>query len=230
MSFLKGLFSFNGCISPKQFWGGTMVPTILFGCIIAIIFTTIVESYTSGQRSIEAVVAGLGPLVIPVLTGFAACFWMTVALYVKRLHDRGKGAIWLLAIYIPPILPIIALIYRQDAIMMASGIATLASLWNFTELGCMGSVKGPNRFTDDPNANPRPTSASDWDAPSASGKSSDLGGMAAAMAAITAAARDNRATGTGHQLTNGAQFGQRAPQSFGRLAPGATGGFGRRGV
>jgi hypothetical protein len=155
--------------------------------------------------------------------------WSSASIYTKRLHDRNKGAVWLSAIYAPSALTLV------NPLFIVFGV--ISGLWVFIELGCLRGTDGPNRF-DGPEAGAylddvfgkAPAMGSKPTKPSGE---PNLGGMAGAMAAINAAARENQnqRPASASRPAAAPQFGQRAPSQFGQLNTGATsGGFGRRGL
>lgn len=229
MSILSLLFSFKGRITRGQYWLGaslqivlTIIISVGYVAILGSAFSTEkVKSLNPGSPELRA----LAPLILPVFAIFGLMLWSGAAIYVKRLHDRNKGAIWLLAIYVPS--------FATFVFTPAIILVVISAIWSFIELGCMAGTPGPNRFDggdqgaylDDVFG--KAPAKSSKSAPAAQG----YGGMEAAMAAVTAAAR---ATPTSLSQTRGTapapmQFGQRAPGQFGRLNMGATsGGFGRK--
>jgi uncharacterized membrane protein YhaH (DUF805 family) len=102
-------------------------------------------------------------------------FWPTIAILVKRVHDRNKAWWWLLFLYVPAMLFSVALIAWLGAAILAvaagetnvaipalgaGGIAVLilglvwfgVSIWFFVEFGCLRGTIGSNRFGPDPVA------------------------------------------------------------------------------
>lgn len=76
--------------------------------------------------------ADLGMLIFILLAELAALplwIWTTVAMQIKRWHDRDKSGIWMLVGFIPIIGP----------------------LWTFVELLFLPGTNGPNRFGPSPN-------------------------------------------------------------------------------
>jgi uncharacterized membrane protein YhaH (DUF805 family) len=55
-------------------------------------------------------------------------FWISLAVTIKRWHDRDKSGFWIFIGLIPIVGPI----------------------WAFVETGCLRGTMGPNRFGDDP--------------------------------------------------------------------------------
>ena len=84
-------------------------------------------------------------------------FISSLAVGVKRLHDRNKSGWYLVLFYIVPGILITAGIvvgtFMDDSILLASilGLAAFAiGVWAFVELGCLRGDIGPNRYGPDP--------------------------------------------------------------------------------
>lgn len=107
-----------------------------------------------------AVLLALLPGLIPVvgwvfsLVAVAAFIVASVALAVRRLHDRGKSGWWLVAMYVPLLLlSVLRAILEASNPDVGAGFSVLTlpfSLWIFVELGCLKGTTGPNRFGPDP--------------------------------------------------------------------------------
>ena len=73
---------------------------------------------------------------------------------VKRLHDRGKSAWWLLPMYVPLLLISMLGALVESASGEANPVLSMLSLpfsiWIFVDLGCLRGTVGPNRFGPDP--------------------------------------------------------------------------------
>ena len=86
----------------------------------------------------------------------------SIAVGIKRLHDRDKSGWWLLVFYLVPSLlfGIGTLVFfygvGAEAVggMIGGGIVYLLGfavlVWAFVELGCLRGTLGPNRFGPDP--------------------------------------------------------------------------------
>jgi uncharacterized membrane protein YhaH (DUF805 family) len=88
-------------------------------------------------------------LVLGSLPMLVSCF----AICVRRLHDRGKSAWWLLVFVVAPVVLQVAgsLNTFASGPAVASMVAALAlSIWGFIELGCVPGTSGPNRYGLDP--------------------------------------------------------------------------------
>ncbi len=77
------LFSFEGRIPRRQFWGGQLVQILLFGVV---------------GLSTDAL--GLGALVLLVPL-YVIAIWSSLALNAKRAHDRDKSGWFILVALIP---------------------------------------------------------------------------------------------------------------------------------
>jgi uncharacterized membrane protein YhaH (DUF805 family) len=221
-------FSFKGRITRSQYWlaGGSQFAALImlvFGLISSL---GISASELSAQREAmnPEILAKVGTVALFLILGMIVIMWSAASVYTKRLHDRDKGAIWLLGIYGPAFGSLVfpPLIF----------LSFISNIWVFVELGCMPGTPGPNRFDGTPSSaylddafGSKPTKAG------ATGAGS-YGGMEAAMAAVTAAARAAPAPQSAYRAASnqsGSQFGGNAPQGFGRKNVSQTsGGFGRR--
>jgi uncharacterized membrane protein YhaH (DUF805 family) len=106
-----GLFSFQGRVGRMQFWITTL---ILCGIVIAL------------QVAGKGAKAGPGALILLILT--LPIIWVSLALGVKRWHDRDKSGWWTLINLVP----------------------LIGSLWALVENGFLKGTTGENRFGPDP--------------------------------------------------------------------------------
>jgi uncharacterized membrane protein YhaH (DUF805 family) len=114
MSISKVLFSFSGRISRQTYWLallGIWSAFIALGLIVA----SIGAAVDDGDHSFKPVAIGL---LLPML------WWCTLAVAVKRWHDRGKSGYWVLIYFVPVIGP----------------------FWAFIEPGFFKGRPGPNEF------------------------------------------------------------------------------------
>jgi uncharacterized membrane protein YhaH (DUF805 family) len=90
--------------------------------------------------------------------------FISLAVSAKRLHDRGKGAAWLLLfIILPRVLGIVgaALMPRDSAAFSSPAdsivrtISAVISIWAFIELYCLRGTAGDNRYGPDPLGSPQ---------------------------------------------------------------------------
>jgi uncharacterized membrane protein YhaH (DUF805 family) len=108
---LKILFSFEGRISRKPFW--MLLLIVLIGTII----TTFIDMATTGQDS------GIASLLF-----ILVILWPSLAIQVKRWHDRDKSGWWVLISIIP----------------------ILGPIWALVENGFLTGTEGSNRFGENP--------------------------------------------------------------------------------
>ena len=109
------LFSFQGRIRRSQYWGGAIASMFIFyAAAIAIM--------------VLASAIGVEALAILALVPYIAVMWSSLALQVKRWHDRGKSGAYIFVSLIPIAGPI----------------------WTFIEVGCLPGTMGPNAYGPDP--------------------------------------------------------------------------------
>lgn len=103
------LFSIEGRIPRMAYWFASLI--VLGAYLTAVILAA---TFIRDQKSLQLATALLN---LPLL-------WVSVALQVKRWHDRDKSGWWFLICFIP----------------------IIGSLWSFIELGFFRGTYGPNRF------------------------------------------------------------------------------------
>ena len=120
------LFSFEGRVNRARFWlvalGIFVVEAIAFAAMGG-------AALLSGDN--ERVFATIGPItgvVMAIVLLIAA--WISLAMAVKRYHDRGKSAWWLLVLFVP----------------------VIGHLWYLIECGFLPGTPGPNAYGPDPLA------------------------------------------------------------------------------
>lgn len=107
------MFGLTGRIDRARFWAGYVaVLTIL---VIASVYALSVN--TAAGYTVY-------------LIAYVVTFWSSLALYVKRFHDRNKAGWWALIGLIPFVGPI----------------------WMAIELGMLFGTTGPNRYGPDPRS------------------------------------------------------------------------------
>jgi uncharacterized membrane protein YhaH (DUF805 family) len=112
MSIREILFSFKGRLARRGYWTfvAFIAPLFLIGGII---------DHYRGYRPFE------GPL-ISVLS--IVLLWPSLAVQVKRWHDRNKSGWWVLINVIP----------------------FIGAIWSFVENACLVGTGGPNDYGEDP--------------------------------------------------------------------------------
>lgn len=108
------LFSFTGRIPRRTYWAGSLVvPAVFLAFILAAI-----SAFGEDSPAVNLLIVMF----------YVPLIWISLALGVKRWHDRDKSGWWVLIGMVPIIGP----------------------LWQFIEVGCMRGTEGANRFGPDP--------------------------------------------------------------------------------
>ena len=136
-------FNFSGRINRAKYWVAMLVYSAIY-IVLAI------ADYVTDNSAIYQAINGMLNIVI---------FISSLAVGVKRLHDRNKSGWYLVLFYIVPGILITAGIvvgtFMDDSILLASilGLAAFAiGVWAFVELGCLRGTIGSNRYGPDPLA------------------------------------------------------------------------------
>jgi uncharacterized membrane protein YhaH (DUF805 family) len=101
-------FSYRGRLRRSTFWLVSLFLIVAFGAVFA---------------ALEAGVGRSSTLVL-----YPPFFWSAGALLVRRWHDRGRSAAWLLVLLLP----------------------ILGPLWTGLQLGLLRGTRGENRYGPDP--------------------------------------------------------------------------------
>ncbi len=143
MNILHVLFGFSGRINRAKFWLAALI------YFIAIFFAAVGLAIVSEPfKWVAAAIYVLLPI-------------SSVAVGVKRLHDRDKSGWWLLMFYLAPVvLTVIGYHLFSGSDEDGGGIpaqtlgfAVLAiNIWMLVELGCLRGTIGGNRYGGDPLA------------------------------------------------------------------------------
>jgi uncharacterized membrane protein YhaH (DUF805 family) len=146
-------FNFTGRINRAKYWLAVLVFAVIY------IVLALVGTLTDGSAIYQAI-NGMLNIVI---------FISSLAVGVKRLHDRDKSGWYLVLLYIVPgVLVTVGIAIgtlMEDSILIAGtlGLAAFAiGVWAFVELGCLRGTIGANRYGPDPlapAANPAGTDA-----------------------------------------------------------------------
>jgi uncharacterized membrane protein YhaH (DUF805 family) len=110
MSLLAVLFSFDGRIGRQTFW--------LKGVLLGQLLLLVVFATAAGT---DALLGADGFLTIVALL---LALWVSLAVYTKRWHDRGKSGFWTLIMVVPFVGP----------------------LWMLIECGFLDGKMGRNQF------------------------------------------------------------------------------------
>jgi uncharacterized membrane protein YhaH (DUF805 family) len=136
-------FKFNGRINRAKFWIAMLI-YVAINIVLAII------GLATDQSGVFQAINGMLGIVI---------FISSLAVGVKRLHDRDKSGWYLVLFYIVPSVLVFAAILvgtiMEDSILTAAviGLAAFAFyVWAFVEMGCLRGTIGANRYGPDPLA------------------------------------------------------------------------------
>lgn len=105
--------SFDGRIGRQSFWIGHVVLIAISAAV------HVVVGGIFGMEGIGRAIAGIITLVL---------IYPSLAVDVKRLHDRGKTGWWILLLLVP----------------------IVGFIWFVVELGCLRGTAGANRYGEDP--------------------------------------------------------------------------------
>lgn len=115
------LFQLPGRIPRTVFWAGTIFVWVLLLLSVGITYALGLD----GSRGPANLIASLAFFVVYIVT-----FWMSVALQIKRWHDRGKSGWWYFIFWIP----------------------VIGWVWALVELGFLAGTPGSNRYGENPAA------------------------------------------------------------------------------
>lgn len=165
-------FSFQGRINRAKLW--LFIPImigiyIVYFMLFSILFgSSIFAMLKGGSAGLAAGGASIGAGMLLTCILSIAIIIASIALTVKRLHDRDKGAVWLLVFWLVPfILNMVVLVNRfaamgdgtiatpNAAISLLSLVSFALSIWAFVELYCLRGTAGDNRYGPDPLALPQ---------------------------------------------------------------------------
>ena len=130
------LFAFRGRINRAKYW-------IAAAVYIAVSIVAVILGLTVGMGTIFFVCLAI--LYIPMIVS-------SIAVGLKRLHDRDKSGWWLWLFYAGP--SVLSGIGKTagDTPFVFSLAGFAISIWAFVELGCLRGTAGPNRYGPDPLA------------------------------------------------------------------------------
>ena len=136
-------FKFDGRVNRARFWIAALVFAVI-NVVLAIL------GYMMDQSvAFQALNSMLGIVILIA----------SIAVGVKRLHDRNKSGWYLLLFYlVPSILVVIGVLigaFMEDSAIIATVLGLLAfaiGVWAFVEMGCLRGTIGVNQYGPDPVA------------------------------------------------------------------------------
>lgn len=139
------LFSFQGRLNRAKYW---LVALIYLA--VSIVCFAIGLGISSAISSPGALTSYLLVAIFVIVSLLA--IWSSVAVGIKRLHDRDQSGWWMLVFW--GVNTIVSLLQKAAATPSSKfilGIGSLAvTVWIIVELGCLRGTQGPNRFGSDP--------------------------------------------------------------------------------
>jgi uncharacterized membrane protein YhaH (DUF805 family) len=118
------LFGFRGRITRAKFW---LVALAIF--VVELILFAALVGNAAMRANPQAALAAIGPVAGIVFLIFAVVVtWISLAVAVKRYHDRDKSGWWLLIIFVP----------------------VIGGLWYLIECGFLRGSEGHNNYGPDP--------------------------------------------------------------------------------
>ena len=136
-------FKFDGRVNRARFWIAALVFAVI-NVVLAIL------GYVMDQSVVFQALNSMLGIVILI---------SSIAVGVKRLHDRNKSGWYLLLFYlVPSVLVVIGVLigaFVEDSTIIATVLGLLAfaiAVWAFIEMGCLRGTIGINQYGPDPVA------------------------------------------------------------------------------
>ena len=136
-------FKFDGRVNRARFWIAALVFAVI-NVVLAIL------GYVMDQSVVFQALNSMLGIVILI---------SSIAVGVKRLHDRNKSGWYLLLFYlVPSMLVVIGVLigaFMEDSAIIATVLGLLAfaiGVWAFVEMGCLRGTVGVNQYGPDPVA------------------------------------------------------------------------------
>ncbi|MEO5712507.1 MAG: DUF805 domain-containing protein [Luteolibacter sp.] len=124
LSIKQILFSFEGRIPRRTYWLWRVL--VMVGAIVVMSLIAPLMMLGADKTSENPSINPIGPILM--IVAVIPLIWISIALAVKRWHDRGKPGVWVLIAFIPLVGPI----------------------WAFVECGCLRGTFGHNQYGSDP--------------------------------------------------------------------------------
>jgi uncharacterized membrane protein YhaH (DUF805 family) len=121
------LFGFQGRANRAKWWLVALAIFVVEMIVFAALFGGVAMS--GDPEQIRAAVMAPLALIVLVVFGVVAT-WVSLAVAVKRYHDRNKSGWWILIVFVP----------------------VIGGLWYFIECGFLRGTPGPNSYGPDPLA------------------------------------------------------------------------------
>ena len=136
-------FKFDGRANRAKFW----IAALIFAAINVVLA---ILGYVMDQSVVFQALNSMLGIVILIAS---------IAVGIKRLHDRNKSGWYLLLFYlVPSVLVVIGVLigaFMEDSTIIATVLGLLAfavGVWAFVEMGCLRGTIGVNQYGPDPVA------------------------------------------------------------------------------
>ena len=139
MPISEQLFSFQGRLRRKDYWISSIIIWIAIAAfsvfVISVLTRSVGNSPAGAQTSATEFLAANATLLLIFFGVMLIALWPSMAIGVKRCHDRDKSGWWMLLWFVLSLVPYIGI---------------LAWAWQFIELGFLDGTQGSNRFGPSP--------------------------------------------------------------------------------
>ena len=132
MSLINILFSFEGRINRRPLWGFWLFASAINLVVFVMAYQLVATGHPSAQITPEDFEKHLESLSWFNYVSLAL-LWPSLALGIKRAHDRNRSGWFLLLLFVP-----------------------LINFWPLIELACIAGTPGANRFGPDPLPSAKP--------------------------------------------------------------------------
>lgn len=138
---LKRFADFSGRSRRKEFWAFALLNLIVYVVLLAIVIgfglsarESLIASAVNAENPYAIYAALFSGTGIILLIWWLAMLIPTIAVTVRRLHDRDMSGWWYLGFFIAMFIPLVSFV---------TGIVFLVFM-------CLEGTRGPNRFGPDP--------------------------------------------------------------------------------
>jgi uncharacterized membrane protein YhaH (DUF805 family) len=144
------LFSTAGRITRGKFW----LAVLIYGLVLVVAAIVGFVLITEPPSDLAALILYIGGGLL-----FLSVYFSSIAVAIKRLHDRDKIGWWSVPFVVLPGLLQSASngLVSPTTSLGLSIVSGVLGLWGLVELGLLRGTVGPNRFGDDPLAPVVPT-------------------------------------------------------------------------
>jgi uncharacterized membrane protein YhaH (DUF805 family) len=152
MNWREYLFSFRGRINRAKYWLFVLVGFLFIAGMVAVALPYILIEHPSTNAPSHGISLLLGITIIAEIIVFFTYLFATLAIVVKRLHDRNKSGWWAIVfLVLPSIFNVIGRAGSNAGAEALFGLIAFGlSIWGFVEIGCLRGTDGTNKYGYDP--------------------------------------------------------------------------------